>query len=101
MVINERDFKENCCYGDWHLGFIYSVNFWCHAICRSRLCDLYVVEIMIKLKNGCKVYADATLESMTKKQLIGIIRMLEHNNKVLEERNSNQFNLLIQKGNVK
>ena len=40
-------------------------------------------------------YADSTLKSMTKDNLIGIIRCLEHNVSVEEERNQNQFNLLM------
>lgn len=44
-----------------------------------------------------KKYKDGTLMGFTKKQLIEIIRCLEHNIEVLEERNQNQFNLLMKK----
>lgn len=41
-------------------------------------------------------YTDATLKSMKKDNLIGIIRCLEHNLSVAEERNSNQFRILME-----
>ena len=44
-----------------------------------------------------KSYSDSTLKGMTKDNLISIIRCLEHNISVLEERNSNQFALLMDK----
>lgn len=43
-----------------------------------------------------KKYAESTLKGYTKEFLIEIIRCLEHNIEVLEERNSNQFKLLMQ-----
>lgn len=42
-------------------------------------------------------YADSTLMSFTKKDLIGIIRCLEHNVESVEEMNANQFALLMEK----
>lgn len=45
---------------------------------------------------GNKIYKDSTLLGFTKAQLIGIIRCLEHNIEVVEERNSNQFRLLME-----
>lgn len=43
-----------------------------------------------------KTYSDSTLKGMKKDDLIAIIRCLEHNVSVEEERNQNQFNLLMQ-----
>lgn len=40
-------------------------------------------------------YSDSTLKSFKKDFLIGIIRCLEHNISVLEERNDNQYKLLM------
>lgn len=44
-----------------------------------------------------KKYAESTLKGYKKEFLIEIIRCLEHNIEVLEERNNNQFKLLMQK----
>lgn len=42
-------------------------------------------------------YKNSTLKNMTKDNLISIIRCLEHNIDVLEERNNNQYKLLLEK----
>lgn len=46
------------------------------------------------LKNYQPSYSDSYLMSMTKKQLIEQIRILEHNIDVLQEQNDNQYKLL-------
>lgn len=54
---------------------------------------------MIKLKylkNYQPTYADSYLMSMTKKQLIEQIRILEHNIDVLQEQSDNQYKLLME-----
>ena len=52
---------------------------------------------MIKLKylkNYQPTYSDSYLMSMTKKQLIEQIRILEHNINVINEQSENQYHLL-------
>ena len=52
---------------------------------------------MIKLKylkNYQPTYTDNYLMSMTKKELIEQIRILEHNINVINEQNENQYHLL-------
>ena len=44
-----------------------------------------------------KPYADSTLKSMKKEELIGIIRCLEHNWASTEEANQNQWKILTQR----
>ena len=44
-----------------------------------------------------KVYSDSTLKSMTKEELIGVIRCLEHNWKSAEEANDRQYQMLMEK----
>ena len=44
-----------------------------------------------------KSYSDSTLKSMTKDNLISIIRRLEHNISALQEMNDNQFKMLMSK----
>lgn len=46
------------------------------------------------LKNYQPSYSDSYLMSMTKKQLIEQIRILEHNIDVLQEQSDNQYKLL-------
>lgn len=46
------------------------------------------------LKNHQPSYSDSYLMSMTKKQLIEHIRILEHNIDVVEEQSKNQYRLL-------
>lgn len=46
------------------------------------------------LKNYQPTYSDSYLMSMTKKQLIEQIRILEHNIDVLQEQSDNQYKLL-------
>lgn len=46
------------------------------------------------LKNHQPSYSDSYLMSMTKKQLIEHIRILEHNIDVANEQNKNQYRLL-------
>ena len=48
------------------------------------------------LKNYQPTYSDSYLMSMTKKQLIEQIRILEHNIDALQERNDNQYKLLME-----
>ena len=48
------------------------------------------------LKNHQPSYSDSYLMSMTKKQLIEQIRILEHNIDALQERNDNQYKLLME-----
>ena len=48
------------------------------------------------LKNYQPTYTDNYLMSMTKKQLIEQIRILEHNIDALQERNDNQYKLLME-----
>ena len=48
------------------------------------------------LKNHQPSYSDSYLMSMTKKQLIEFIRILEHNIDVLQEQSDNQCKLLSQ-----
>ncbi len=49
---------------------------------------------MNRLKNHQPSYSDSYLMSMTKKQLIEHIRILEHNIDVANEQSENQYNLL-------
>ena len=46
------------------------------------------------LKNYQPTYSDSYLMSMTKKQLIEQIRILEHNINVINEQSENQYHLL-------
>lgn len=46
------------------------------------------------LKNHQPSYSDSYLMSMTKKQLIEHIRILEHNIDVIQEQSDNQYKLL-------
>lgn len=46
------------------------------------------------LKNHQPSYSDSYLMSMTKKQLIEQIRILEHNIDVIQEQSDNQYKLL-------
>ena len=48
------------------------------------------------LKNHQPSYSDSYLMSMTKKQLIEQIRILEHNIDVLQEQSDNQYKLLME-----
>ena len=48
------------------------------------------------LKNYQPSYSDSYLMSMTKKQLIEQIRILEHNIDVLQEQSDNQYKLLME-----
>ena len=48
------------------------------------------------LKNYQPTYSDSYLMSMTKKELVEQIRILEHNIDVLQERNDNQYKLLME-----
>ena len=48
------------------------------------------------LKNYQPIYTDNYLMSMTKKQLIEQIRILEHNIDVLQEQSDNQYKLLME-----
>lgn len=57
---------------------------------------LEMLEREEKRKQMHKIYSDSTLKSMPKENLIGIIRCYEHNISVLEERNDNQFKLLME-----
>lgn len=47
------------------------------------------------LKNHQPSYSDSYLMSMTKKQLIEHIRILEHNIDVIQEQSDNQYKLLL------
>ena len=49
---------------------------------------------MEHLKNHQPSYSDSYLMSMTKKQLIEQIRILEHNVNVVNEQSKNQYRLL-------
>lgn len=49
---------------------------------------------MNHLKNHQPSYSDSYLMSMTKKQLIEHIRILEHNIDVVQEQSENQYRLL-------
>ena len=51
---------------------------------------------MEHLKNHQPSYSDSYLMSMTKKQLIEQIRILEHNIDVLQEQSDNQYKLLME-----
>ena len=48
------------------------------------------------LKNYQPSYSDSYLMSMTKKQLIEQIRILEHNIDVVQEQSDNQYKLLME-----
>lgn len=48
------------------------------------------------LKNYQPSYSDSYLMSMTKKQLIEQIRILEHNIDVIQEQSDNQYKLLME-----
>ena len=48
------------------------------------------------LKNYQPTYSDSYLMSMTKKELIEQIRILEHNIDVLQEQSDNQYKLLME-----
>ena len=48
------------------------------------------------LKNYQPTYSDSYLMSMTKKQLIEQIRILEHNIDVIQEQCDNQYKLLME-----
>ena len=65
---------------------------------RSKFCIkswFYSGVIELKhLKNCQPSYSDSYLMSMTKKQLIEQIRILEHNINVINEQSENQYHLL-------
>ena len=48
------------------------------------------------LKNYQPTYSDSYLMSMTKKELVEQIRILEHNIDVLQEQSDNQYQLLME-----
>ena len=48
------------------------------------------------LKNYQQTYSDSYLMSMTKKELIEQIRILEHNIDVIQEQSDNQYKLLME-----
>ena len=50
---------------------------------------------MKHLKNYQPSYSDSYLMSLTKRQLIEQIRILEHNIDVIQEQSENQYNLLM------
>ena len=43
-----------------------------------------------------KTYSDSTLKALSKARLIEYIRYLEHNIQVVEERNDNQYKILLE-----
>ena len=55
------------------------------------------VEKALRYYAGYNPLSDSTLRGMTKGQLIGIIRCLEHNWACAEECNQRQYNMLMQR----
>ena len=60
---------------------------------RYGTCFIEVIKLKY-LKNYQPSYSDSYLMSMTKKQLIEQIRILEHNVNVVNEQSKNQYRLL-------
>lgn len=52
-------------------------------------------DALILKKQGHKCYESSYLKTWTKEELIGLIRCLEHNWAAAEEKNENQFKLLM------
>ena len=59
----------------------------------SFICEVIKLKY---LKNYQPTYTDSYLMSMTKKQLIEQIRILEHHVDVLQEQSNNQYKLLME-----